>query len=836
VDYTREEIIGRSFLEFLDEESQQLVADRYIRRQRGEDVPPRYEFNIVRKDGEKRRAEISSTVIKDPAGNVQTVGQILDITERKRAEEESRAARQRLLDIIDFLPDATFVIDQDKKVIAWNRAIEEMSGARKEDILGQGDYAYALPFWGERRPIIIDLIGVEDPEFESKYTYVQRQGNTLYAEVYVPSMFGGRGAEVWVMASPLLDSEGNQVGAIESIRDITERKRLERQIQESLARRGTQVQTTTEIAQEIATAPALDEIFRRVVTLIRERFGYYHAQIFRHEPALNAMVLQAGYGKAGEKMLAAGHRLEMGRGVVGTAAATGQSILAPDVAQDEDWRPNPNLPNTKGELAVPIKLRDQVLGILDVQSDRAGALTAEDQLVLEGLCGQIAVVMESTRLLGELRANEAQLSEAQHIAKLAYWEYDVEKDLFLFNDQFYSLFHTTAEQEGGYQISSARYSQKFVHPDDLAVVGTEIERALASTDRHYSRQLDHRILYADGGVGYISVSINIDRDEQGRILRYYGANQDITEIKRAELAIKEEQRRTQTILETVTVPMIISRLSDSKVLYANQALADFRHMDLNELIGSRTVDYFVNPDDRNKLVEILRRQGYANDFETQLRGSGGVVSWVLLSARIINFQNETCVLTSYVDITERKQAEVKTQETLRELERLYRATTREGWQAFLETGQLAPAYRYDRTAVQPAQDVWGPEIEQAIQQNVLVPPSRENAVAAAPLSVRGQVVGALGVYDDLQQPLSSDELVLLQEMIEQGALALENARLYQDSQRLAAREQTINTVTANIRSVPTVDAILQRTVEELARTFGSKRATIRLELESARKE
>jgi GAF domain-containing protein len=170
------------------------------------------------------------------------------------------------------------------------------------------------------------------------------------------------------------------------------------------------------------------------------------------------------------------------------------------------------------------------------------------------------------------------------------------------------------------------------------------------------------------------------------------------------------------------------------------------------------------------------------------------------------------------------------------LERLYRATTREGWQAFFETGQLAPAYRYDRTAVQPAQDVWGPEIEQAIQQNVLVPPSRENAVAAAPLSVRGQVVGALGVYDDLQQPLSSDELVLLQEMIEQGALALENARLYQDSQRLAAREQTINTVTANIRSVPTVDAILQRTVEELARTFGSKRATIRLELESARKE
>jgi len=72
------------------------------------------------------------------------------------------------------------------------------------------------------------------------------------------------------------------------------------------------------------------------------------------------------------------------------------------------------------------------------------------------------------------------------------------------------------EREGGYQLSSAQYAQRFVYPDDLAVVGTEIEKALTSTDRHYSRQLDHRILYADGGVGYISVSINIDRMSTAR--------------------------------------------------------------------------------------------------------------------------------------------------------------------------------------------------------------------------------------------------------------------------------------------------------------------------------
>jgi len=86
--YEHEEIVGRDFREFFDEEAKQLVADRYVRRQRGEDVPPCYESTIVRKDGEKRGVELHVALIRDSVGNVQTIGQILDITERKRAEEE----------------------------------------------------------------------------------------------------------------------------------------------------------------------------------------------------------------------------------------------------------------------------------------------------------------------------------------------------------------------------------------------------------------------------------------------------------------------------------------------------------------------------------------------------------------------------------------------------------------------------------------------------------------------------------------------------------------------------------------------------------------------------
>ncbi|MFX4262294.1 PAS domain S-box protein [Pelotomaculum propionicicum] len=153
-----------------------------------------------------------------------------DISEHILAERKLRAANQQHLDIIDFLPDATFAIDRDGRVIAWNRAIEEMTGVCKEDMLGRGDYAYSVPFYGNQRPILIDLIFLENSSFESRYEYTERKENTIYAEALTPCVYNGKGAIMWGKASPLFDSDGNLIGAIESIRDITERKKAEDQL------------------------------------------------------------------------------------------------------------------------------------------------------------------------------------------------------------------------------------------------------------------------------------------------------------------------------------------------------------------------------------------------------------------------------------------------------------------------------------------------------------------------------------------------------------------------------------------------------------------------------
>jgi len=162
------------------------------------------------------------------------IATLKDITERKQIEKELRDSESKFAAIIEFLPDATFVIDLEGKVVAWNRAIEEMTGICKGDMIGQGDHAYTVPFYGERRQQLLDLLDEDDREIASKYQFVLRKGDTLYAETFAPALNGGKGAYVWATGGPIYDVHGNRAGATESIRDITERKREQGELQNNL--------------------------------------------------------------------------------------------------------------------------------------------------------------------------------------------------------------------------------------------------------------------------------------------------------------------------------------------------------------------------------------------------------------------------------------------------------------------------------------------------------------------------------------------------------------------------------------------------------------------------
>ncbi len=156
-----------------------------------------------------------------------------DIADRKRVEEDLITSRTLFGDIITFLPDATLAIDKDKRIIIWNKAIEEMTGVPAAEMIGKGDYAYTIPFYGVARSQLMDIIFENKNDIELRYLNVKREGDSITAEVYCNALYNNKGAWVFAKASALHDSEGRIMGAIEIIRDITERKMAEEALRQS---------------------------------------------------------------------------------------------------------------------------------------------------------------------------------------------------------------------------------------------------------------------------------------------------------------------------------------------------------------------------------------------------------------------------------------------------------------------------------------------------------------------------------------------------------------------------------------------------------------------------
>lgn len=244
----------------------------------------------------------------------------------------------------------------------------------------------------------------------------------------------------------------------------------------ALARREREVALSIQVAQEVAAAPSLNDLYRRVVTQVQEQFGYYYTQLLRYDETLSTLGLVVGYGEAGEKMLAMNHSMPLGVGLIGKAAETKQSVLRPNVAGDPNWQSNPLLPDTKSELAVPIKLGDQVLGVLDVQNDQVNGLNRNDQLLLEGLCGQIAVAIESTGLRQEMEGRLRELSLLQRQMSREGWR----------------KYQQTLEDKKGYRFDLSGL-QTFSDFQDLVAqngrTGSEFQE---KAEAHLSKQLTIR--------------------------------------------------------------------------------------------------------------------------------------------------------------------------------------------------------------------------------------------------------------------------------------------------------------------------------------------------------
>lgn len=168
---------------------------------------------------------------------------------------------------------------------------------------------------------------------------------------------------------------------------------LETRVQE----RTRALETTKEVSRRLSTILDQQQLVEEVVTEVRSSFNYYHTHIYFVNEKGDTLLMAGGTGEAGRKMLAQGHQIPLGRGLVGRAAQSNSPVLVSDVTTDPNWLANPLLPETKSEVAVPIALGETVLGVLDVQHNIAGGLTSEDTNLLQSISNQVAVALQNAR-------------------------------------------------------------------------------------------------------------------------------------------------------------------------------------------------------------------------------------------------------------------------------------------------------------------------------------------------------------------------------------------------------------------------------------------------------
>ena len=594
--YTAEELIGQDSDIIVHPDDREMVKERAREMLQGRDSSP-YEFRMVTKEG-KIRVIIQIVSPIQYNGRPAILGNAIDVTERKQAEEALRESERRLADIIDFLPDATLAIDRKGKVIAWNRAIEEMTGVKASEMLGKGNHEYSLPFYGIRRPILIDLVFGYDEEIEKKYRFIRKEGDVLLTEADVP--LGGGQYVLWAKASPLYDSKGDVVGAIESIRDITEHKKSERIIQES-----------EEKYRSLASTVDLMYLVDKNCRYLFMNDGH----LLRFGIPLDKMK-----GRSYKEF----HSKEDAREfteIVKRIFETGQAIQH-EHRSGRDGR--------------------YFLRTLSPVKDPDGITTAVTVVSKD--------ITERKRVEEALRQSEEKLRAVFEAAAEGITVTDLEGNILEANEEVLRQMGYKREEYIG------RRGFEFLSPKDQTRAAEDTIRRLTEG---YIGTREYTLLKKDGTEFIGEVNASFIRDASGNPVAMVSITRDITERKKAEETLRQSEEKYRTIFESTKEGVVIS-VPGGRILSANPAAAAILGYDSpQDLVGMRGPELYANPGQRKAVQAALLSKGYIEDMELTLRKKDGTPVQVLGSSIIHRDQQGKMVRVEsiWMDISERKRAE-----------------------------------------------------------------------------------------------------------------------------------------------------------------------------------
>jgi PAS domain S-box-containing protein len=428
-----------------------------------------------------------------------------------------------------------------------------------------------------------------------------------------------------VLADPVLDNSGEITGLVHIVRDITERKKAEEKLRES-----------------------------------EEKFS----KTFKTSPYA-ITITEPSSGKI----------IDVNDGFCNVSGYIYDEIIGKSTIELHLWENENDRIYVINELKNKRKINNREFRFLKKSGEVMFGLFSADIIHLNdkpSILSSINDISERKHSEEILEFSKAQLSNAIEIAHLGHWEYDTLNDLFTFNDHFFKIFNTTVEKVGGYTMSSAEYARRFVYPDDAFMVGEETRKAIETTDPNFSHTLEHRMLYADGTVGHVSVRFFIQKDALGRTVKTFGVNQDITARKKSEIDLKESEAKFRNIFSNIQ-DCYYETLLDGTILEVSPSIKNISQFDREDLIGKNMNVFYADPDDRETLIKELSQKKSVNDYGITLLDKDKNKIRCSITTKIIsdNSGHPTKIVGSMRNIEERIKAEEEMHKALEKYKELF---------------------------------------------------------------------------------------------------------------------------------------------------------------------
>ncbi len=636
--YPADQIIGKNWFDnFIPMVFRDESRDTFSRLMAGDiDSTEYFETPVLIPSGGERLIAWHNAALFDDRGNVTaTLSSGEDITDRRKAEGALKDSEQRLYDIINFLPDATYAIDMEGKVIIWNKAMEEVTGIKPEDIIGKDNYEHAMPFYGKRRAGLADMVIHPEAMHEESYRLFKKEKDTLIAEAYAPALTP-EGAFIWAKATPLY-SHGEIVGAIESVRDITDRKMAEA----ALIKERNLAQQYLAVASVIIFVIDQNQTLTMINHKGTEVLGYPADQIIGKNFFDNFIPLRFRDAARGVNRRLMAGELENTEGPVLTSNGEERLIA---------WRH-----------ALLYDDRGNVTDILSSGEDITDRKKAEDAL----------------------KDSEQRLSDIINFLPDATYAIDMEGKVIIWNKAMEAVSGIKPEDiigKGNYEYAVPFYGERrpilsdmIIHPETMR------EEVYSLFKKEKDTLIGEAYVPALTPEGAYIWAKATPLYSHGEMVGAIESVRDVTDRIRAVQALRKSEEKFRSIFENSELGIFQSTL-DGKLIIANQAYAHMFGYDspeeIIEAIKDLAKDLYLHSESRDEVIRTIMQSGGIAKFENQYRRKDGSIMTGSLTLRAVrDDKGKVLYLEGFVeDITARKDAEARNQELEAHKREFYRRT------------------------------------------------------------------------------------------------------------------------------------------------------------------